>query len=229
MVTQPLRRTDYAALGDGELAALASSGDGEAFRAIMQRFNPRLFRIARGVVRDESEAEDVLQEAYVRAYRALTGFRGESSLLTWLTTITLNEARGRLRRRRTHTDLDAIDERGAQVLVFPLGAPPASPENEAARSEARRLLEHAVDALPEGFRLVFVLRELDGCSVEETAAQLGVRPETVKTRLHRARRLLRKTLDESLTLALREAYPFLGTRCARLSDAVLARLGLSPA
>jgi RNA polymerase sigma-70 factor, ECF subfamily len=226
-----VRALDYAGRPDAELATLAAGGDGEAFRAIMQRFNPRLFRIARGVLRDDADAEDALQEAYVSAYKALPGFRGESALLTWLTAITLNEARMRLRRRRPHVGIEALETEPAplgRILAFPLSQPAADPEGEAARSQARRLLERAVDSLPEGFRIVFVLRELEGCSVEETAEQLDLKPETVKTRLHRARRLLRQRLDESLSLALKEAFPFLGARCARLCEAVLARLASAP-
>ena len=217
---------DVHALAEGALVDAARGGDAAAFREIMQRHNQRLFRIARGVVRDDSEAEDVVQEAYMRAFAALGGFRGDAALATWLTRITLNEARGRLRRRRPTQDLDLVEAAQAEGRVVPFpGAPqPADPEREAARSEARRLLERAVDALPDGFRVVFMLREMEGCSVEETAAALGLRAETVKTRLHRARALLRKTLDAALSDAVTDAFPFLGARCQRITDAVIARL-----
>ena len=219
-----IRALDYARLSEADVVALARAGDREAFRAIMQRCNQRLFRIARAVVRDDTEAEDVLQEAYARAFAAFEGFRGEAGVATWLTRIVLNEAHGRLRKRRPMVELDEVEaaQAGAQVLSFP-GASP-DPEADAARGQIRRLLEQAVDDLPEPFRLVFMLREVEELSVEETAAHLGLNPETVKTRLHRARKRLREALDARLGEVLVGAYPFLGARCARITEAVLRRL-----
>jgi RNA polymerase sigma-70 factor (ECF subfamily) len=217
---------DYEALAEADLAARATRGDHGAFRAVMQRYNQRLFRIARSVVKDDAEAEDVLQEAYMRAFAAIGGFRSESSLLTWLTQITLNEARGRLRKRRPQVGLEAVEaaqERGGQVIPFP-GAGSGTPESDTARAETRRLMETAIDELPDAFRLVFILREIEECTVEETADRLGLLPETVKTRLFRARKLLRKALHDKLLSSLTEAFPFLGARCQRITDAVLARL-----
>jgi RNA polymerase sigma factor (sigma-70 family) len=215
------RALDYAALAEAELVALARQGHREAFAAIMQRCNQRLFRVARGVVRDDAEAEDVVQEAYLRAFARLDSFRGEAAILTWLTRIVLNEARERLRRRRPTVDIEQLDT-GAQVILFP--TTPTSPEQDAARAEIRRLLEEAVDDLPDAFRMVFILREVEDCSIEETAETLGLVPATVKTRLHRAKRLLRRALDEKLASTMAEAFPFLGTRCQRITDAVLERL-----
>ena len=214
-------------LGDAELAALARQGDGAAFRVIMQRHNRRLYRAARAVLHDDAEAEDVVQEAYVRAFAALGDFRGDSSLATWLTRIALNEALGRLRRRRPTVEIETFDARPeARVIPFPLMSPDMNPEQAAARQDVRRLLERAIDGLPEPFRVVFVLRDVEELSIEETAAQLGLRPETVKTRLHRARRRLREALDAELASALTDAFPFAGARCARITDAVLKRLGI---
>ena len=178
--------------------------------------------------RDESEAEDVLQDAYLSAFRNLDEFRGESSLLTWLTRITLNEARGRLRRRRHMVELGAVEaaqQEDGRILMFPSARGSTDPERNASRAEARRLLEHAIDDLPEPFRIVFIMREIDECSVEETASSLDLRPETVKTRLHRARRLLRRALHEKLSSTVTEAFPFLGLRCERMTERVLERLG----
>lgn len=221
-----------AALADGELVALARRGAAGAFREIMRRNNRRLFRAARGVLRDDAEAEDVVQEAYVRAFQGLAGFRGEADLSTWLTRIAYNEALGRLRRRRTAVDLGLVDaaareDGGARILMFPTAnhGGGSDPEGAAARRELRRLLEGAIDALPGRFRVVLVARDVDGMSVEETAEVLGLRPETVRTRLHRARRLLRAALEERLGDPLRGAFPFDGARCARLTEAVMARLG----
>ena len=228
--SEAVSETTVAGLGDGELAALARRGEAAAFREIMRRNNRHLFRAARGVLRDDLEAEDVVQEAYVRAFQGLAGFRGEASLSTWLTRIALNEALGRLRRRRTTVDLAAIEVAqqggGACILMFPTAQAGGDPEGAAARREIRRLLEEAIDELPEAFRLVLVARDVDGMSVEETAQVLGVRPATVRTRLHRARRLIRAALDQRLGDTLHEAFPFDGARCARMTEAVLARLGL---
>ncbi|ACG76663.1 RNA polymerase sigma-70 factor,ECF subfamily [Phenylobacterium zucineum HLK1] len=218
---------DMAALSEVELVGRARGGDAAAFRAIMQASNQRLFRTARSIVRDESEAEDVVQEAYAKAFQHLDGFRGEARILTWLTRIVVNEARGRLRKRRTMVDLSAIEQaqgEAGRVVMFPGALAAGDPEREAARAEMRRLLERALDGLPEPLRLVFILREIEDCSVAETAQALGVRAETVKTRLHRARRQLRRTLDAQLAAAVTEAFPFLGARCARITEAVVARL-----
>ncbi len=221
-----VRALDYASLSEAEVVALARAGDREAFRAIMQRCNQRLFRIARAVLRDDTEAEDVLQEAYARAFVAFAGFRGEAGVATWLTRIVLNEAHGRLRRRRATLDLDELEaaQASAQVVTFPGRLASEDPEADAARAQVRRMLEQAVDELPEAFRLVFILREIEELSVEETATHLGLKPETVKTRLHRARRRLREALDARLGEVLVGAYPFLGARCARITEAVLQRL-----
>jgi RNA polymerase sigma-70 factor (ECF subfamily) len=222
----PNAARDYAVLAEPDLVARARAGDREAFRAIMQHCNQRLFRNARAVVRDDAEAEDVLQEAYTRAFAAIAGFRGEAGIATWLTRIVLNEAHGRLRARRPTADLDEVEmaQASAQVLPFPGRNGPEDPEADAARAQIRRILESAVDDLPEPFRLVFVLREVEELSVEETAAHLGIRPETVKTRLHRARRRLREALDAQLADVMVGAYPFLGARCERITEAVLRRL-----
>ena len=224
--------TDTDALGDAELVCLAQQGNASAFRAIMRRHNRRLLRVARSILRDDSEAEDEAQEAYVRAFMGMAAFSGAARLSTWLTCIALNEALGRLRRRRRRPSvelktLDAVQERDrAHIIPFPLMITATDPERTAAQRETLGLLEQAIDDLPEPFRVVFVLRDVEELSIEETAAHLGLRPETVKTRLFRARRLLRRALDERLASTLRDAFPFAGARCARIADAVLRRLGL---
>ena len=231
MHTIKKKREDVSQYPDPDLVALARTGDGPAFAAIMTRYNQRLYRVARGVVRDDGEAEDVLQEAYMRAFAALPAFRGEASLSTWLTRIVLNEALGRLRRRRPTEELDAIDRAvlsgDSRVIMFPGLNAPGDPESAAARAEVRRLLEGAIDDLPETFRVVFVMRDIEEMSIEETAGHLAIPAETVKTRLHRARRLLRKGLDAKLAPALKDTFPFQGARCARITETVLARLGLN--
>lgn len=215
---------DYGGMAEEALLRHAQHGDREAFRAIMQRCNQRLFRVARAVVRNDDEAEDVLQDAYLKAFAAIGQFRGEAGLATWLTAITLNEARGRLRRRRPTLDLAVMDEIGIRVIPFPGLAEIPDPEAEAARAEMRLLLERAVDELPEDFRMVFVLRDIEGCSVEETATQLDINSQTARSRLFRARRMLRKELMAKLSGNLEGLFPFLGARCARIADRVMERL-----
>ena len=222
---------DYSVLEDVALAELACAGQREAFRHIVQRCNQRLFRIARGVTGDDAEAEDVVQEAYARGFAQLHAFRGEASLLTWLTRIVLNEAYGRRRQRRPTVGVAAIEAAQldhGRVLAFPTRYGNEDPAAGAARAQIRGLIEHAVDALPGDFRVVFMLREIEQCSVEETARLLHLRPETVKTRLHRARRLLRTALQDSVAASLGDAFPFLGLRCERMTETVLARLDPSP-
>jgi RNA polymerase sigma factor (sigma-70 family) len=218
---------DYTALDDNALVALVRQGQRDAFRPIMQRCNQRLFRMARSVVGDDFEAEDVVQESYMRAYKKLDTFRGDSTLLTWLTSIVLNEARGRLRKRHTMVGLEQIDaapDDTHRVLQFPSKFGNEDPAAAAARAQIRHLLEHAIDELPPAFRTVYVMREIEECTVEETATQLAIKPETVKTRLHRARRLLRASLQGALAATLTDAFPFMGQRCARVTEAVMAWL-----
>ncbi|MFP3943950.1 MAG: RNA polymerase sigma factor [Alphaproteobacteria bacterium] len=214
-------------MSDSRLVALAQEGSEAAVRILIRRYNGRLFRVARSVTGDDAEAEDVVQEAYVKAFTHLSGFRGEAAFSTWLTRIALNEALGRLRRRRTAAEIlgmeaaEDVDTVREPAFALP---PPASPESEAARGQVRQFLERAVDELPDTFRMVFVLREIEGLSVKETAALLGIGAGTVKTRLHRARRLIRKSIERRLAPRFAELFPFGGMRCARIADNVALRL-----
>jgi RNA polymerase sigma-70 factor (ECF subfamily) len=220
---------DLNALAEAQLVQLARQRDSGAFRTVMQRHNRRLYRLARAVVRNDSEAEDVVQEAYVRAFTSLDRFRGDSSLATWLSRIVLNEALGRLRRRHPTVDLAAVENRRpslGQVIPFPLAAPQLDPERTMAQREIQRLLEQAIDDLPEAFRTVLVARVIEEMSVKETADLFGLREETVKTRLHRARGLLKKALEKHVDSVLTDAFPFDGQRCERMASAVLQRFGL---
>jgi RNA polymerase sigma-70 factor (ECF subfamily) len=230
MQTATVAAASLDSLDDGALVERARQRDGAAVRLIMQRHNRRLFRTARSILHDDAEAEDVVQETYVRAFTHLDGFRGEAQLSTWLTRIALNEALGRLRRRRITVglkDIDAINDQGeARVIYLPSARQDSDPEAATTQAEVRRLLERAVDQLPEHFRLVFMLRDIEEMSVDETASHLGLRPETVKTRLHRARRLLRQSLDRTLSSAVSDVFPCAGARCSRITQVVLERLGL---
>lgn len=221
-----LRRLD--GMSDEALVKLARKRDEAAVRVLIRRHNQRLFRIARGLVHDDNEAEDIVQETYVRAFTALETFRGDAAFATWITRIALNEANGRLRRRRPTVDLAAIEDAGhadgAELIMFPLSSTQPNPETETGRAQVRRLLEDAVDRLPEPFRLVFILRDIEGLGADETAALLGIRPGTVKTRLFRARRLMRAEMERMLSPRFGEVFPFAGRRCARMADRVVARL-----
>ena len=218
-----------AIVDDAELVRRALARDGDAFRTIMQRHNRRLYRIARSVLRNSTEAEDAVQESYVSAFTHLASYRGESSLATWLSRIAMNEALGRLRRGRPTVDIATLEESrtGAEIIQFPQSAQNDDPERTMAQRQILQLVEQATDDLPEAYRLVFVTRVIEGMSVEETAELLGIKPETVKTRLHRARQLVRDQLNNKIGPVLMDAFPFAGRRCERMTDAVMNWLGFS--
>ena len=217
------------ATSDAELIQRARERDEAAIRSIMQSNNRRLYRIARGILRNDGEAEDVVQETYVRAFTHLESFRGDSSLATWLARIAMNEALGRLRRQRPSVEWTTLPPGvlEAQIIQFPHSAPSDDPEKSMAQREIQQVVEHAIDDLPEIFRIVFITRVIEGMNVEETADILGLKPETVKTRLHRARTMLRDNVEKKIGPVVMEAFPFAGKRCERLTDAVLKRLGVS--
>ena len=206
---------------DDALLPLLRQGDARAFEALMRRNNRRLFRLARSIVGSDAEAEDVVQEGYVRAFAGLDGFRGDARLDTWLARIVSNEALGRLRRRRpTVTYDDPVNALEAD-LARNIAARTANPEQQAARGELRTIIEREVEALPPHFRAVFMMRVIEQMSIEDTAACLGIPPETVKTRLFRANRLLRRALRTELEYLFDDAFPFDGARCDRMVDQVL--------
>ncbi|MBB3138450.1 RNA polymerase sigma-70 factor (ECF subfamily) [Rhizobium pisi] len=225
-------RQHLSTLSDAELVPLAKMGEEPAIRAIIQRHNQRLFRTARAVIRSDWEAEDIVQAAYVKAFTNLAIFRGEAELSTWLTRITLNEALGRVRSRKNTTGLEEIDMQttspGGEVLQFPSSLSATDPETELSRSQARHFLEHAVDDLPDDFRAVFVLRDVEGMSTDETASYLGIKPETAKTRLHRARKMMRQSIEKQLSGAFSALFPFDGARCAAMADRVIVTLRQTP-
>lgn len=224
LTTAPGR--DVHALTDAELVACLRERDEEAVRLITGRYNRRLFRVARAILRDDAEAEDVVQETYVRAFVGAAGFRGEASLATWLTRIAVNEALGRLRRRRPMVEWDAESEDRieAERIVASSPAAPRDPERTMADRQIHDLLERSIDRLPDAFRAVFVARMVEGLSVEETADLFGLKPETVKTRVHRARVRLRRDLDQQLGGYMTNAFSFDGERCRRMTEGVLERL-----
>lgn len=221
-MTQPLQRPDPARLADPELAAAVAAGGESAIRELLRRHNQRLFRTARAILRDDAEAEDAVQEAYLKAIRAIGTFRAEAKLSTWLTRIAANEALERLRKRKRAVVLPL--EPGVETPAPDDARQADSPEHFAMREETRRIVERRIDALPEAFRTVFVLRMVEEMTVEETAAALGVPEATVRTRLFRARSLLRESLARELDVAVEGAFGFAGDRCERITQRVLARL-----
>lgn len=211
---------------DAALARGVASGDPVAFEALMRRHNRALFRAARSVLRDDAEAEDVLQLAYLHAYQGMSEFRGHSKLSTWLTRIVVNEALMRLRQRGREATVIAIDCAQPEAPDRPDPPDPeeARPEALAMRSETRKFIERGIDALPEAFRTVFILRALEEFSVEETAACLDIPEATVRTRFFRARSLLRESLAREIDIATGEAFSFDGERCDRVVRRVLNRI-----
>ncbi|MBB3177844.1 RNA polymerase sigma factor [Variovorax sp. Sphag1AA] len=216
---------------DAGLAARAAGGDAQAFALIMRRHNQLLFRTARSILRNDDEAEDALQEAYLRAWRAIGGFREEARLSTWLARIVINEALARLRRRGAQvipldTAIDAAAETGEP---WEEADPDLQPERITMRQEIRNLIERRIDRLPEAYRTVFVLRAVEEMSVSETAAALQLNEATVRTRFLRARGMLREHLSRDIDVALGDAFSFAGARCDRIVAGVLARISSQPA
>ena len=221
----PLPSTDRRP--DAELAAQAASGDEAAFERIMRRHNRLLFRTARSILKSDAEAEDALQEAYLRAWRALGSFRADARLSTWLVRIVINESLARLRRRGAEVlALDStLDPEGPSMEDVMEGNPDDRPDRAAMRAELRQSMEARIDALPEAFRTVFMLRAVEELSVEDVAAALGLPESTVRTRFFRARGLLREALARDVDRAMGDAFSFDGERCDRIVAGVMARLG----
>ena len=213
----------------GELARRAADRDEAAIRAIMRRYNPRLFRLARSILLDADEAEDAVQQGYIQAFAHIGKFRGDADLGTWLARIVINVALD-LRRRSRHLaslppDLDAAINTAAPRIS--LSVEGVDPERSVAQHEIGVQLEKAIDALPQAFRTVLVARVIEQLSVEETATLLGIPAETAKTRLHRARSLLRDALRDGDESALTGVFPFDGWRCDRLINKVMKAIGVS--
>ena len=204
-----------AAASDAEIVRRVRAGEVALFEVLMRRHNPRIYRAARSVLRDEAEVEDAMQQAYLQAYLHLGEFQGKSSFSTWLVRITLNEALGRLRRRERLVSLEDLPDRAD-------GDATADLEDTVAAREAMTLLQNAIDRLPVHHRTVYVLREVDELSTEETAQALDVSEDVVKVRLHRARLALRDLLAEEAGLGAKSAYPFLAPRCDSVVAAVMA-------
>jgi len=225
---RPQEKTAEQPLTDAELAQRIAEGDLSMLQRLMRRHNQTLYRTARSILNDDAEAEDAVQEAYLLAYRAMAQFHGDARLSTWLVRIVVNAAIARLRKR--HRQAEVIDlygdaEQDDRLSEANMGEhSPEQPEHALMRLETRRLVEDKINRLPDAFRTVFVLRALEEMSVDETAACLGIPPETVRTRYFRARGLLREALAREIDFSLADAFSFAGDRCDRIVAGVLAKL-----
>ncbi len=204
---------------DEEIIERIRGGDTDSFELVMRRYNQRIYRTVRAILREEDETTDVMQEAYVNAFSHLADFSGRARFSTWLTRIAVHEALGRLRKRKR---LEPLDETDSEDLL--MTSTVSGPENRASDGELRVLLEQAVDGLPETFRTTFVLRSIEQLSVAETAEVLGIPEETVKTRHHRARERLQRALTERVGSTLPDLFGFHRPRCDRVVANVLARI-----
>jgi RNA polymerase sigma-70 factor, ECF subfamily len=211
------------ALSDGEVVTRVRTGETGLYELLMRRYNQRLFRVIRSVVSEDTEAEDILQEAWVRAYEHLDQFEGRASFSTWVTRIAFYEALARARKSKRWT---ALETPQGEIMAEAdrRQSNPDTPEAQAMRGQLGQILQAAVDALPGAYRSVFMLREIEKLSTIETAECLELSEEAVKTRLHRSRALLRRDLEARLGPAIVEAYSFLGSRCDRVVSRVLTRI-----
>jgi RNA polymerase sigma-70 factor (ECF subfamily) len=208
---------------DSELAQRVAAGDTAAFELLMRRHNRTMFRTARAILRDDAEAEDALQEAYLHAYRAIGSYRADAKLTTWLARIVANEALMRLRKRTRRAEIVPIDA-GAATETVQDPHMERTPERSAQLTEVRRLLEAQIDSLPADYRAVFMLRAVEEMTVEETAAVLGIPEATVRSRLFRAKGLLREALASSIDQAYEETFAFAGERCDRIVATVMGKI-----
>lgn len=229
---QALPNTPHKTLSDAALAARVASGDTLALQHMMRRHNQTLYRTARSILKDDAEAEDAVQEAYVQAYRAIGSFRGDAKLSTWLIRITVNVAIRRARKINRSAEVidlvaDLREESGLPESEMNEKAA-EQPEHAALRAETRRLIEDKINRLPDAFRTVFVMRAVEEMTVDETAICLGIPEATVRTRYLRAKGLIREALAREIDFNLAEAFSFAGERCDRIVAGVLRRIAEPP-
>ena len=223
MGTPGLNLAVWDGTADEDVVKRVLGGETALYEILMRRYNQRLYRVARSILRNDGDAEDVMQEAYVRAYEHLNQFAGEAKFSTWLTKIAVYEALGRLRRQGRTENLDSVLDSDRHVMAR-MTSDTRDPERQAYDHELRIVLEGAIDSLPETYRLVFMLRAVEGMSVAETAGCLDIGVEAVKTRLHRARSLLRKDLQQRAGVVTAQTFPFHLSRCDRVVEAVFRRI-----
>ncbi len=226
MLASPSDLAKWDHVADEDLVRLIRGGDAALYEILMRRYNQRIYRIAVTILRNDAEAEDVMQEAYVRAYQHLGDFAGEAKFATWLTKIAVYEALARLRLQAKRSNGPSSDMEGE--LMNTVRSDERNPESQAYDRELRSVLERAIDSLPDTYRSVFVLRVVEGLDVNDTAAALDIGVEAVKTRLHRGRALLRKELERRAGIVAPQIYPFHLSRCDRVVEGVLSRIAESP-
>jgi RNA polymerase sigma-70 factor (ECF subfamily) len=219
--TETLEKARSEGWTDEEVVARVKAGDTALYEIVMRRYNQRLYRVARAILHDEDEAEDVMQAAYVRAYQYLHQFAGRSPFSAWLTRIAVHEALARLRLRKRSQQME---EAGDGEIFMTMVEPSPDPEQSASGAELGRLLEDAVLDLPEQFRTVVMLRDVEELSTSETAAALDLSEENVKVRLHRGHAMLRGWLIARVGTQAKNAFPFMGVRCDRVVHGVFQRL-----
>lgn len=222
MATTPAVQPVAQELQDEEVVRRVLAGETAMFEILMRRYNQRLYRVSRVILRNDGEAEDVMQDAYVRAYQHLDQFAGKAAFSTWLTRIAVHEALARKRRRERIDELDALAMNGDSMSILKSADP--SPEANTAQTQARQLLEEAIESLPEAYRTVVVMREVEEMSVADTAETLGVSEGVIKTRLHRAHAMLRKELLQRAQGRAADLYQFHAVRCDRVVKAVFERI-----
>jgi RNA polymerase sigma-70 factor (ECF subfamily) len=210
------------ALTDEEIIARVQAGERALYEIIMRRYNQRLYRVARAILHDDAEAEDVMQDAYVRAYTHLDQFAGRSAFSTWLTRIAVHEALTRLRSRNRHPQVDVTEYDGE--ISMKTSSNSLDPEQSASTGQLREFLEEAVLNLPESYRTVIMLRDIEELSTAETAEALDLTEDNVKVRLHRGHGMIRNWLFERIGSGAKEAFPFMGARCDRVVEKVFDRL-----
>lgn len=223
-MSSPEQRAEWGALSDEDVVGRVLAGDRGLYEVLVRRYNQRLFRVARAIVRDDAEAEDVMQQAYVQGYAHLGQFAGRAQFSTWLTKIAVYESLARARRRARETGRQVPEASGPDDALGSLRSPEPDPEQQAWRAELRVLLESAIEAIPATYRAVFVLREIEGLSTSETAQCLEVSEDVIKTRLLRARGHLRREILERAGLASASAFSLHLSRCDRIVAGVFARL-----
>jgi len=219
-----LQLANSAELTDEEVVTRILNGETALFEILMRRYNQRLYRVARSILRDDGEAEDVMQDAYVRAYQHLGQFAGRAKFSTWLTRIAVHEALARAHRGKRYDALEGLSAVQGEAMKFASAAP--SPEQEVATAQSHAILEEAILSLPESYRTVLMMRDIEELTTAEAAESLDITEQNVKVRLHRARALLRRELYTRAGVSSADAFAFMGVRCDRVVKNVFARLAM---
>lgn len=222
MAEAVLTLTGAAAFSDEELVERILAGNTALYEIVMRRYNTRLYRVARAIVQHDGEAEDVMQDAYVKAFQHLHQFAGRAKFSTWLTRIAVHEALARLQKTKRFEDWDDMKPSKQQEIGATITK--ANPESQTASSEMSKILENAIERLPDQYRAVVMLRDVEEMTTAETAESLSLTEDNVKIRLHRAHRMLRTQLYENARISTADAFPFHAVRCDRVVANVFSRL-----